>query len=66
MDNANDANGSYPKYMREESVSQNEQHWWHFAIFPIISEMASDNPRCCISTPVIMLINAIHAMTLTQ
>ena len=64
MDNANEASGSQPKYASVARVSQNAQHLGHLAIFCTTPTTASDSPRCCISTPTTILINAIHTIML--
>lgn len=66
MDSANDMKISYPKYISTPSVSQKEQHLWHFAILEATLAIASDNPRCCISVPTIIDTNAIHTIILSN
>ena len=64
MDNANEASGSQPKYASVARVSQKAQHLGHLAIFCTTRTAASESPRCCISTPTTILINAIHTIVL--
>ena len=66
MDSANDANGSYPKYIRVASVAQKAQHLWHLATLKMTLEIAVVKPKCCISTATTIAINAIHTIALTQ
>lgn len=48
------------KYTSTANTVQNVQHWLHEAILPTTWDMASANPKCCMSVAAIMTAMAVN------